>query len=119
MKHNPRNNGKKVMPEKDNTEAKGDNSAQDIISLADEIKSLARVAARQYADEVESILNKKTRSAARIERCLDGLLDFCFNDEALALYKKICRYYFDIAPAATASYVNAYRERGDQPLTED
>jgi len=31
----------------------------------------------------------------RIERCLDGMLDFCFDDEVLLLYKKLCRYYFD------------------------
>ncbi len=38
------------------------------------------------------------------------MLDFCFDDEMLALYKKLCRYYFDIDPAATVSYVSFYRE---------
>ena len=52
--------------------------------------------------EVEAILNEKTRAAARIERCLDGLLDFCFDHEALALYKRFCRFYHEIDPAATA-----------------
>ena len=52
--------------------------------------------------EVEAILNEKTRAAARIEHCLDGLLDFCFDHEALALYKRFCRFYHEIDPAATA-----------------
>ena len=86
------------------------NPERNIVRLAGEIKNLARFAARQYVVEVESIVNEKTRDAARIESCLDGLLDFCLDDEALALYKKLCRYYFDIDPVATASYVNAYRE---------
>ena len=41
------------------------------------------------------------------------MLDFCFDDEMLMLYKKLCRYYFDIDSAATASYVNIYREMRD------
>lgn len=33
------------------------------------------------------------------------------------MYKKLCRHYWDIDPAATAYYVNAYREYwdGDEP----
>jgi hypothetical protein len=38
------------------------------------------------------------------------MLDFCFDDEMLVLYKNLCRYYFNIDPAATASYVHFYRE---------
>ena len=103
---------------KKNTTTTMNNPERNIFTLAGEIKNLARVAARQYAGEVESILNEKTRDAARIAHCLDGLLDFCFNDEALALYKKLCRYYYDIDPVATASYVNAYRDMWDSPLSE-
>ncbi|MBN1106451.1 MAG: hypothetical protein JXL84_23810, partial [Deltaproteobacteria bacterium] len=44
------------------------------------------------------------------ERCLDGMLDFCFDDEMLVLYKKLYRYYLNIDPEATASYVHFYRE---------
>ena len=99
------------MVKKNKTTTKPEHPVQDIFTLAGEIKNLARIAARQYAGEVESILNEQTRAAARIERCLDGLLDFCFDDEALAFYKRLCRYYFDIDPAATASYASAYRER--------
>ncbi|MEW6076468.1 MAG: hypothetical protein AB1724_01510 [Thermodesulfobacteriota bacterium] len=106
------------MRKKNTTKTKMNNPERNIISLVGEIKNLARVAARQYAVEVVSIVNEKTRDVARIERCLDGLLDFCFDDEALALYKNLCRYYFDIDPAATASYVNAYREMWDSPLPE-
>ena len=46
----------------------------------------------------------------RIERCLGGVLDFCFDDQMLVLYKKLCRYYFDIDPEAAVSYVYAYRD---------
>jgi len=42
------------------------------------------------------------------------MLDFCFDDEMLVFYKKLCRYYIDIDPEATASYVQAYREMWDE-----
>jgi hypothetical protein len=44
----------------------------------------------------------------------DGLLDFCFDPELLPLYKRLCRYYFDINPEATADYVGFYRELWDR-----
>ena len=42
------------------------------------------------------------------------MLDFCFDDAVLVLYKKLCRYYYDIDPEATVSYVNAYRDMWDK-----
>jgi len=42
------------------------------------------------------------------------MFDFCFDDEVLVLYKRLCRYYVDIDPEATASYVHAYRKMWDE-----
>ncbi len=81
--------------------------------LAKVMQNLARVAVKQYSAEVEAILKTQILDSRRIERCLDGMLDFCFDDGMLVLYKKLCRYYFDIDQAATASYVNIYREMWD------
>ena len=44
---------------------------------------------------------------------LDGLLDFCGHAPVLALYRKLCRHYYDIDPVATAEHVYTYRERWD------
>lgn len=84
-----------------------------ITSLIDAASALARRAVAEYAPVVESILNDRSRDVRRIERTLDGLLDFCFDPKALLLYKKLCRHYSDIDPAATASYIQAYREMWD------
>lgn len=78
------------------------------------VQKLAGVAVQQYSAEVEAIINMKSRDSGRIERSLDGMLDFCFDDGMLMLYKKLCRYYYDINPEATVSYVNAYREMWDE-----
>ena len=59
----------------------------------------------EYAPIVDSIVRARSRDIRHIEHTLDGLLDFCFDPEALLLYKKLCRHYYDIDPAATAEYV--------------
>ena len=86
---------------------------QKIGKLAMVQKQLARQAEQQYSFEVEAILQEKCRDSQRIECLLDGMLDFCFDDEMLRLYKKLCRYYYKINSVATVSYVHAYREMWD------
>ncbi len=76
----------------------------------------ARLAEQQYAIEVENILLTQSRDAHRIHTALDGMLDFCFAPAILGLYKKLCRYYYDIDPVETAWYVYAYRDMWDLPL---
>lgn len=77
-------------------------------------QQLARQAEQLYSVEVDALLREKCRDPQHIERLLDGMLDFCFDDEMLLLFKKLCRYYFKIDPVATASYVYAYREMWDE-----
>ena len=77
-------------------------------------QQLAHQAEQQYSFEVEAILQEKYRDSRRIECLLDGMLDFCFDDEMLRLYKKLCRYYYKIDSVATVSYVYAYREMWDE-----
>ena len=86
------------------------NMVQTIRKLAVAQQQLARQAEQQYSFEVETILQDKCRDPQCIECLLDGMLDFCFDDEMLRLYKKLCGYYFKIDPMATVSYVYSYRE---------
>ena len=104
---------------KTKTESNIDNLVQRIGELAEGVQKLAQQAVQQYSAEVEAILKAQIRDSMRIERCLDGMLDFCFDDGMLSLYKKLCRYYYGIDPAATVSYVNAYREMWDEQKPED
>ena len=85
-----------------------------ISKLALTQQQLARQAEQLYSVEVDALLRDKCRDPQHIERLLDGMLDFCFDDEMLLLFKKLCRYYFKIDPVATASYVYAYREMWDE-----
>ena len=84
-----------------------------IHQLAASIHELNMLAVQQYTPVVEDILYSCSRDAQHIEHTLDGLLSFCGYEPALSLYKKLCRHYYKIDPAATASYVYAYRDLWD------
>jgi hypothetical protein len=74
---------------------------QEISVQADKFGDLAQQALKQYSVEVESIVIERDKNSQRIEHCLDGMLGFCFDDRMLRIYKKLCRYYYDINPEAT------------------
>lgn len=95
-------------------DSKEENLVHHIGEQAKAVEELAGQAVQLYADEVEAILKVQSRDPQRIERCLDGMLDFCFDSRMLTLYKRLCRYYFEIDPESTASYVNAYRDMWDE-----
>ncbi len=82
-------------------------------TLAGGIQDLQRQAAQQYQPVVDDILRSGSRDVKQIEHTLDGLLDFCGHEAVLEMYKRLCRHYWDIDPAATADYVNAYRQYWD------
>jgi hypothetical protein len=84
-----------------------------IDALAASLASLAQQAAADYAPLVEATVSERSQDVQRIERLLDGLLDFCFDPAALLLYKELCRHYYAIDPAAAIWYVNAYRASWD------
>lgn len=90
-----------------------DELVQNIGKLAEEMKELAQLAVKLYSVEVESIIRERDHDTKRIELCLDYMLGFCFDDGMLAIYKKLCRYYYDINPESTVYYVNEYREMWD------
>ena len=96
------------------TKPQMDDLVRSIGELAKARNQLAHQAEQRYAPEVEYVLRTQCRDPHRIERLLDGILDFCFDPAMLRLYKKLCRYYFTIDLEATVSYVNAYREMWDE-----
>ena len=89
-----------------------------ILDLARQMQHLQQQAAKDYKAVVDDIVLSRSRDVQHIERTLDLLLDFCGHEPVLQLYKKLCRHYWDIDPAATAAYVNAYREYWDSDEAE-
>ena len=81
--------------------------------LAAEITAIDQQAVREYTLLVEAILRTRSQDKRQIEQNLDGLLSFCGFAPALDLYRRLCRHYWQIDPAATAFYVDAYRTTWD------
>lgn len=90
-----------------------DDAMQAIRTLAGSMQDLQRQAALQYKPVVDDILLTRSQDIRHIEHTLDRLLDFCGHEPVLRMYKSLCRHYWDIDPAATADYINAYREYWD------
>ena len=87
--------------------------------LFEQIALIHHQAYYTYKPEVENLIKTKITNSKTIERLLDLLLDHACNDEVLILYKKLCRYYWDLNPEATANYINYYREMWDNENIED
>jgi hypothetical protein len=90
-----------------------DTSPRALIDLVREMRDLQQRAVQAYQPVVDDILRTGSRDERHIEHPLDGLLDFCDHEPVLAMYKALCRHYWHIDAAATADYVQAYRERWD------
>ena len=86
---------------------------QEIIELVRSLQTLAQKAVPSYTQEMNDIIDSNCRNKRRIERALDGMLDFCFYKNMLELFRKLCRYYYAIDRYATAEYVLAYRDMWD------
>ncbi|AOW11023.1 hypothetical protein [Flavobacterium gilvum] len=87
--------------------------------LLEQIQQLQEQAYYVYKPQIEHLIETKTKDENAIGRLLDHLLDNCGNDKVLLLYKKLCRYYWDIDPVATAFYIQSYREMWDDETTID
>jgi hypothetical protein len=84
-----------------------------VLELAKQIVQVHEQAKHEYQPIVDRIIRSGQRDVAEIERTLDGLLNFAGSDTCLPLFRRLCRYYWDIDPVATAEYVHAYREMWD------
>lgn len=71
------------MPKKTEMDTSMDELFQDIGKLAKEARNLAQKAVEQYSAEVDAIIKAQSHDSHRIERCLDGMLDFCFYDSSI------------------------------------
>ena len=96
-----------------------DELLHDLKGLAENLRGLQEMGVAQYTPVVENIIVTRSRDARHIQHTLDHLLDFACHPAGLVLYKSLCRYYFTIDQAATADYVNYYREMWDSEEEEE
>ncbi len=91
---------------------------ENVSGLVRQMQGLARQAHAEYSSEVDALIEKRSCDTRRIERLLDGILDFGFDDTMVQLFKRLCRYYYTLDPAATADYIRIYRDMWDSDADE-
>ena len=89
-----------------------DHPPQAILDLVHSMRDIEQRAEQQYRSLVDDILQTGGH-AQHIEHTRDGLLDFCGYAPVVLMYRQLCRHYWQFDQAATAYYINAYRERWD------
>jgi hypothetical protein len=99
------------------TEASFKVLADSVSGVVQELNRLAHMAVHEYEPQVQAAIMADERDPARLEQLLDGMLDFCFDDDILRLYKALCRHYYRFEPAAAVYYVHSYRETWDCDAT--
>jgi hypothetical protein len=96
---------------------------KEIEELGNTIVTLQREAVKQtllyWKPEAEKIISTKSKDINAIEHTLDALCEAAFDDEVLIVFKKLCRYYYDIDPQATAQQIQFYREMWDNEDESD
>jgi hypothetical protein len=85
-----------------------------IKALAESQEQLAQQAVLQYQPIVAKYLRDKCTDSNQIAYTLDFMLDFCFDEQMLTLYRKLCRYLYSFDPETAIDYVDAYRKRWDE-----
>jgi len=91
---------------------------EEIKKIIESRDALAKQAYEQYKPLVDNIIASKTKDVNHICYTMDFMLDFCFDDSMLMLYRRMCRYLYDIDPQEAVNYVNLYREMWDEDGTE-
>ena len=85
----------------------------DLSAAVAPLQALHQQAVEPLASSVQKIIERRSRDAHLIEHTLDRLLDHACIPQGLAIFKSLCRYYWEFNPQATARYISAYREMWD------
>lgn len=100
-----------------------DKLIDDVDVIVKKIKKLHHLAYGQYSRLVDAVLAGSLTDEKKIERILDGILDFGDDLRFLELSKKLCRHIYYRHPHLVGNFVNMYRmlfeEKEDSDGTGD
>jgi vesicle coat complex subunit len=95
-----------------------DEMAKGIGALAEQMQGMAVQALYRFTPIAEDIISGRITGENDIGYQLDFMLDFCWDDTVLTLYKRILRSLYNKYPALVASYVQSYRDMWDRDETD-
>jgi hypothetical protein len=92
---------------------------QEIYAIAAQMNDCASLAVTQYEPIADDIINGVITDPHEIDLQMDYMCDFCFNDEMLLLFKKVCRAILYKHPDIVVSHINQYRKLWDSDVAEE
>ena len=90
-----------------------DEMAKGLSPLVEQMQGMAVDALYRFTPIAEGIISGKIAGENNIGYQLDFMLDYCWDDTVLLLYKKILRNLYHKYPELVASYAYAYRDMWD------
>jgi len=87
---------------------------EEIAKILENRDQLAQQALEQYEPLVNNIIASQNNDVNYICYTMDFMLDFCFDEQMLLLYRRLCSYLYGVDANAAISYVNSYREMWDE-----
>ena len=81
---------------------------KDISILVERLAGLADDNLPYYSAFTGDVVHNRITDIVSIERQLDSMLSYCFDDRILLLYKKILRKLINQHPETVKCYVDAY-----------
>ena len=92
-----------------------------ISGLVENLSGMAEQALKSYMPIAEDIIAERIVGENNIGYQLDFMLDFCWDDKVLALYKKVLRSIKNKYPELVVSYIEAYKNlwENEEPEQED
>ena len=90
------------------------NADNGIVAMAGQLHALIEQAVVPPRAEVDAVIRQSVVDDVRVEWLLDNLLNYAgHSEEALALFKRLGRYYYDQNPELITDYVMTYRDLYD------
>ena len=81
----------------------------EFVEIAHSVSEIYSEIIAKVEPQVLRAIETNEQNVAVIESLLDQLLDICDDDQALRLYRLLCRHYWTISQTNTVFYINAYR----------
>ena len=81
----------------------------DINAIVEKIHDASELSYNYYNPLVDRIIAENA-SEGEVEHLLDYMLDVCYDDRMLNLFKKVCRRYYSLYPEMIASEILVYKE---------
>ena len=80
-----------------------------LTGIANSVSTVYSQLVASLEPQVLRLIHAHNTDVELIESLLDQLLDICDDEQALRLYRLLCRHYWTISQTNTVCYINAYR----------